>query len=44
MIATIQHILTLVKESMKSVQNWAKFYKDKDHTPPKFEMNDWVFL
>ncbi len=40
----MQHTLTLVKKSMKSVQNQVKFYKDKSHTPQKFEMNDWVFL
>jgi hypothetical protein len=44
MIATMQHTLTLVKKNMKSVQNQAKFYKDKNHTPQKFDMNDWVFL
>jgi len=40
----MQHTLTLVKESMKSAQDRAKFYKDKNHTLQKFEMNDWVFL
>ncbi len=44
MIATMQHTLTLVKESMKSAQNGAKCYKDKNRTPKKFETNDWVFL
>jgi hypothetical protein len=44
MIANMKHILTLIKESMQSVQNQTKFYKDKNHTPHKFEMNDWVFL
>ncbi len=43
MIPTMQHTLTLVKESMKIAQNQAKFYKDKNHTLQKFEMNDGSF-
>jgi hypothetical protein len=40
MITTMHHTFKLVKESMQSAQDRAKFYKDKNCTPQESEVND----